>query len=244
MKINYQEIQEIQISNFIKTHNRGPSLLLHSCCAPCSSYVLELLSSFFDITIYFYNPNIHPKDEYLRRLNELRLFLKENETLSKIKLIYDEYDPSIYFTETLTTGNSELKFEKERGIRCYHCYFFRLKKTFEYAFKNNYDFFTTTLSISPHKDAEKINNIGKQLIESLNNNNNADNEINNNSKYSINNYDRKVDYLYADFKKNNGYLRSLELSKQYNLYRQDYCGCIFSKMQKNERQKNGNTKNI
>ena len=143
-----------------------PKLLLHACCGPCSSYVLEYLNRFFDITIFYYNPNIHPEAEYTRRLEELEEFLpkfSKNFENPNITLIKDEYNPEDFYTVIKIKENPELAKEKEKGVRCYRCYEFRLKKAFEYAKKNNFDYFCTTLSISPFKDAEKINVIGELL---------------------------------------------------------------------------------
>ncbi len=202
------EIESIKTNPLFE--KKLPSLLLHVCCAPCSSAVLERLSVFFNITIYYYNPNIHPEEEYNRRLNELKTFLKEVKTYknlvsSPITLIQEEYIPQEYFNAVKTDSIQERKTEKERGERCIDCYTFRLKKAAEYAQKHKFDYFTTALSISPHKDASAINEIGSSLQSTYN-----------------------VKFLFSDFKKRNGYKRSLELSKEFNLYRQDYCGCIFS----------------
>ena len=199
MNINYQLKLDEELLK-IKNLDNKPKLLLHACCAPCSSYVIEYLSEYFDITIYYYNPNIYPESEYLRRLNELKKFLKEFK-IKNIKLIEAEYNQEDYNNNI--TGLEDLG---EKSKRCYECYKFRMEKSCKFAKKNNYDYFTTTLSISPYKVSSWINEIGEELM----------------NKYNIN-------YLYADFKKKNGYKRSLELSKEYNLYRQDYCGCIYSK---------------
>ncbi len=198
--MNYQIILEETLEKIMKDGLR-PSLLLHACCGPCSSYVLEYLSDYFDITILYYNPNIYPEDEYLRRKNELKKFLSEFKLNQKIKIIEDNYNPIDYDQAVL--GLEQLG---EKSQRCYNCYALRMKKTCEYAKKYNYDYFTTTLSISPYKVSSWINEIGAILEK----------------KYH-------VKYLYADFKKKNGYKRSLELSKEYHLYRQDYCGCKYSK---------------
>ena len=191
-----------------KTPGKKPTLLLHACCAPCSSYVIEFLSLHFDITIFYYNPNIHPQAEYDRRLDELKKFLTQfpEAVKNSVKLFCDTYNPEDYFTATNVRIETELQSEKEKGERCRRCYEFRMKRAFEFAVENHFDYFTTTLSISPHKDSEKINEIGYTLDKL-----------------------QKIKYLPADFKKNNGFKRSLELSAEYGLYRQDYCGCIFSK---------------
>lgn len=204
-KINYQKLLDKTISELTERK----TLLLHACCAPCSSYVIEYLSSFFDITIYYYNPNIHPEAEYNRRLQELKDFLgkfpKALET--KIKLIVDSYDTEDYFSSTKVREEINLQTEREMGERCRRCYEFRMKRAWEYAEKNNFDYFTTTLSISPHKDSSKINKIGADLQEKSTS---------------------TLKYLFSDFKKKGGFLRSLEISEEFGLYRQDYCGCVFS----------------
>jgi len=204
-KINYQKLLDKTISELTERK----TLLLHACCAPCSSYVIEYLSSFFDITIYYYNPNIHPEAEYNRRLQELKDFLgkfpKALET--KIKLIVDSYDTEDYFNSTKVREEINLQTEREMGERCRRCYEFRMKRAWEYAEKNNFDYFTTTLSISPHKDSSKINKIGADLQEKSTS---------------------TLKYLFSDFKKKGGFLRSLEISEEFGLYRQDYCGCVFS----------------
>lgn len=205
MKHNYQkELDNILIN---LQNNSKPKLLLHACCGPCSSYVLEYLSSHFDITVLFYNPNIYPSAEYKRRLSELKNFYKEFPPViqNKVKLIEEIYNPDDFYSSIDIINHPEFANEKEKGNRCHLCYKFRLKKTFEYAEHNNFDFFCTTLSISPFKDSLQINEIGEELCK-----------------------DSKTKWLFSDFKKSSGFLRSLQLSKEYNLYRQDYCGCIFS----------------
>ncbi|MCM1273437.1 MAG: epoxyqueuosine reductase QueH [Clostridium sp.] len=185
-------------------------LLLHVCCAPCSSHVLECLSPEFDITAFFYNPNITEEEEYNKRINELKRFVAEADFAKNVTIREGDYEPECFWE--LSEGLEE---EPERGARCYKCYALRMRKAAEYALENGYDIFTTTLSISPHKNAAWINEIGKALSEELN-----------------------VAYMYSDFKKKNGYLRSIQLSKEYGLYRQDYCGCVFSKKQSKEAKKN------
>lgn len=205
-----------------------PTLLLHACCAPCSSYVIEYLAQYFDITIYYYNPNIHPQEEYERRLSELENFLPRfpKAVTNKVKLITAPYDPEDFFTATNTRNEPDLQTEHERGERCRRCYLLRMKKSYEYACENNFDWFTTTLSISPYKDAEKINVIGKQLEESFMTDTitSASEKSNNQNASTVH-----TKFLTSDFKKKNGFLRSLQLSSEYGLYRQDYCGCIYSK---------------
>ncbi len=200
-KINYDKELEKLISK-LKEDKIVPSLLLHSCCAPCSSYVLEYLADIFKITIYYYNPNISPKEEFLKRVSEQKRLITELPVANKINFIEGEYDFNTFVN--MAKGLEDIE---EGGERCYKCYKLRLEKTAQIAKEKNYDYFTTTLSVSPYKNSEKLNEIGKILSD----------------EYG-------VSYLYSDFKKKNGYKRSIELSKQYNLYRQDYCGCIFSKI--------------
>ena len=182
---------------FLNSLNKRPKLLLHSCCGPCSSSVLELLTKYFDIDVYYYNPNIYPEKEYLKRENEQIKLLNNLKNINFIKAPYDH--------ENFNLLTKDLEKEKEGGARCYKCIKLRMEKTCKYAKEHNYDFFTTTLSVSPHKNSKMINEIGYELSE----------------KYNIS-------YLYSDFKKQEGYKRSIELSKKYNLYRQDYCGCQYS----------------
>lgn len=214
-KINYQ----IQLDNILKqisSSTTKPKLLLHACCAPCSSYVLEYLLNYFDITIYYYNPNIHPISEYIRRLSELKSFLPnfiQQKNNSPLELIETPYIAEEFFLAVNTQVETELQTEKEKGERCRRCYFFRMKKAYEYAFEHNFDWFTTTLSISPFKDATKINEIGKEL-EKI--------------------HAQGPKFLTSDFKKKGGFKRSLELSSEFGLYRQDYCGCVFSKENMNK----------
>ena len=203
MNKNYQLILNNTLKQISST-NRRPSLLLHVCCAPCSSYVLEYLNEYFDITVLFYNPNITEYTEYAKRYNELTRFVRELPHKYPIKVIDGGYAP-----EQFTAISKGLEKEPEGGKRCLKCYRLRLQFTEEIAKKDKFDYFTTTLSISPHKDAHALNTIGKELSE----------------EYG-------VEYLYSDFKKKNGYKRSCELSRIYNLYRQDYCGCIYSKTER------------
>lgn len=197
-KINYQKMLDEVIE---KNQKNGikPTLLLHACCAPCSSYVLEYLNQFFDITMFFYNPNISPREEFEFRLSELKRLI--NEMNLNIKVTVGEYDSDLFYENS--KGHES---EPEGGERCFKCYEMRLRKTALLAKCGGFDYFTTTLSISPYKNAEKLNEIGGRLSE----------------EYG-------VKYLYSDFKKKNGYKSSIELSKIYSLYRQDYCGCVFSK---------------
>lgn len=207
-KKNYQkELDEI-IESLAASAAR-PSLLLHACCGPCSSYVLEYLSKYFSITILYYNPNIYPEEEYLRRLNELKNFLPRFPAAFKnnVKFVEQNYDPEEFYSALEIKNHPEFADEPEKGERCCRCYEFRLKKACEYAVKNNFDYFCTTLSISPFKDSEKINTIGRELCDSI----------------------KKTKWLPSDFKKKGGFKRSLELSEEYELYRQQYCGCVYSK---------------
>lgn len=184
--------------------NHKPTLLLHSCCAPCSSAVLERISKYFSITILFYNPNITDYEEYLKRKEELKRLIKD--VNYQIEIMDCDYDKEKFIEMALGLEN-----KKEGDIRCYKCYKLRLEKTAMLAKENNFDYFTTTLSISPYKNSKWLNEIGEELA----------------NKYNIN-------YLYADFKKKNGYKRSIELSNIYHLYRQDYCGCIYSKVERDK----------
>ena len=195
--MNYQ----IVLENTLKNLKEKKTLLLHACCAPCSSYVIEYLSNYFDITILFYNPNINNDIEYNKRLQELERFVKEFKTNNPVKVISLGYNHDEYLQTVLG-----LEEEKDGGSRCLKCYRLRIEKTFEYAKQYNFDYVTTTLTISPLKNSQVINKIGSEL-ENI---------------YHIN-------YLYSDFKKKEGYKRSIVLSHEYNLYRQDYCGCEFSK---------------
>lgn len=210
-KINYQKELDSLIENLVK-NEEVPTLLLHSCCAPCSSYVLEYLSQYFKITIFFYNPNIYPMEEYTRRVAEQKGLISEMKVKNEIRFIEGKYDTESFYK--LTKG---LKEEKEGGVRCFNCYELRLNEAAIMAKEKGYDYFTTTLSISPHKNSAKLTKLVKSYPK----------------KYD-------VKYLYSDFKKKEGYKRSIELSKQYKLYRQDYCGCVFSK---NERMSYDNEKN-
>lgn len=178
-----------------------PRLLLHSCCAPCSSYVITYLYDYFDITILYYNPNIYPYEEYKKRKDEqIRLI----SNFKGVKIINCDYDNDIY--NEVIKG---LENEPERGSRCTKCFYLRLNKTGEITKKNDFEYFGTTLTVSPYKNARLLNEIGEDISK----------------KYDIK-------WLYSDFKKNDGYKKSIELSKKYDLYRQDYCGCIYSKRDK------------
>ena len=199
-QLNVQQ-QMDKLLDSLKSNNVRPTLLLHVCCAPCSSYVLEYLSGFFDITVFYYNPNIEPESEYLKRADELQRFLKDAHYSDDISLVTGEYENELYHENIKGLEN-----EPERGKRCVKCFEMRLEKTAELAKTNHFDYFTTSLSISPHKDADLLNDIGERAAQKYN-----------------------VRFLPSDFKKKGGYLRSIELSREYDLYRQDYCGCIYSK---------------
>lgn len=204
-KINYQKQLE-KIIDELKEKNEVPKLLLHSCCAPCSSYVLEYLSNYFQITVFYYNPNIYPEEEYIKRVKEQQQLINRMKLKNPVQFIEGIYNTDDFFS--MAKGLENLK---EGGERCFKCYELRLRKTLETAEEKDFDYFTTTLTISPFKNAQKLNEIGMELVEN-----------------------NKVKYLVSDFKKKEGYKRSIELSEKYNLYRQDYCGCIFSKIQKQE----------
>ena len=207
MKENYQKILDETIAG-LEERGEVPKLLLHSCCAPCSSYVLEYLSNYFYITVLYYNPNIYPEDEYYHRAVEQKRFIKEFPTKYPVTFVEGNFEPERFY-ETVK-GYENIR---EGGERCFRCYELRLREAAEYAKKLNCDYFTTTLSISPMKNAAKLNAIGGMLAE----------------EYGI-------PYLYSDFKKRDGYKRSTIISAEYGMYRQDYCGCVFS-MREREEQK-------
>ena len=197
MKENYS----LMCENILNSLDGKKKLLLHSCCGPCSSYVISYLTNYFDITILYYNPNIYPYDEYLKRKQEQIKLINEIDCSNNLDIMDCDYDNDLY--EKCIIG---LENEPERGNRCMVCYNLRMEKTAKMAKECNYDYFCTTLSVSPYKNSEWINKIGEKLQ----------------NKYNIN-------WLYSDFKKKDGYKQSILLSKKYNLYRQDYCGCIYSK---------------
>ena len=194
MKINYEE----KMLRQIESAKKGAKLLLHSCCAPCSSACLERLKEYFQITVLYYNPNIEQEEEYEKRKSEQIRFLKETGWADFLDC---DHDKSAY--EEIAKGYES---EPERGARCYRCYALRLDKTGQVAKENAFDYFATTLTLSPHKNAEWLNQIGEEVA----------------GRYG-------VSYLFSDFKKKGGYPRSIALSKEYNLYRQDFCGCKYSK---------------
>lgn len=202
-KINYQSVLDNTIKK-ITSENRVPKLIIHSCCAPCSSYVLEYLSRYFKITVLYYNPNIFPKEEYEYRISEQERLIDSMQFVNDVKLIASGYTPEDFYSAV--KGNEN---EPEGGKRCRLCFNVRLRYTAALAKKMNFDYFTTTLSISPLKNAEVLNKLGAEIGK----------------EYG-------VEYLQSDLKKRNGYKRSVELSKEYGLYRQDYCGCIYSKMER------------
>lgn len=201
--INYQKELEKRLKQ-IGQENNVPSLLLHSCCAPCSSYVLEYLSNYFRITVFYYNPNIYPKEEYACRVEEQKMLIRKMNVQYPVSFLEGHYDPERFYK--MAEGLETLK---EGGARCIKCYRLRLEEAAKMAKAGGFDYFTTTLSISPLKNAGKLNEIGADLEK----------------EYG-------VSYLYSDFKKKNGYKRSIELSAEYDLYRQDYCGCEFSLRQR------------
>ena len=198
-KINYQKELDKIILNLQKEGKR-PKLLLHSCCAPCSSYVLEYLSEFFEITVFYYNPNIYPESEYEKRVAEQENLIDSMELKSPVRFLAGQYDKERFYQ--MAKGMEEVR---EGGVRCFACYELRLRETAQKAVEGGFDYFTTTLSISPLKNSQKLNEIGQKIAEEIG-----------------------IAYLVSDFKKKNGYKRSVELSEIYGLYRQDYCGCEFS----------------
>jgi epoxyqueuosine reductase len=203
MNRNYQkELEQVLLTN--KKENRCPTLLLHSCCAPCSSYVIEYLSNYFSITVFYYNPNIDPPQEFLHRMEEERLFIEKFPAKHPVSMIEAAYDPKEFYAAV-----KGLEHIPEGGKRCEACFRLRLEKTAYVAAKEHFDYFTTTLTISPLKNAALLNEIGEETGKQYH-----------------------VSFLNSDFKKKNGYKRSVELSAQYGLYRQDYCGCVFSKKER------------
>ena len=203
--INYQ----LETDRIIASLDHAPTLLLHACCAPCSSYVLEYLAEHFNITVFFYNPNITEKEEYEKRKNELKRLIAEKPFRYPVKMIDGDYSPQIFFD--MAKGMENIA---EGGERCFKCYELRLDKTALAAKNSGFDYFTTTLSVSPYKNAAKLNELGGAIGQ----------------KYG-------VKYLFSDFKKGGGYLKSVELSDKFGLYRQDYCGCEFSKKEAELRRK-------
>lgn len=205
-KINYQKELDKLIAELEK-EGRVPSLLLHSCCGPCSSYCIEYLSQYFNITVFYYNPNIYPDEEYYHRVKEQQRFIEAFPAKHKVSFIEGDFDKESFYA--IAKG---LEQEPEKGARCHKCYELRLRRTAEVARKKGFDFFTTTLTISPMKDSQVLNEIGIRIGE-----------------------EEGIKWLPSDFKKKEGFKRSTELSAEYDMYRQDYCGCVFSY---NERHKN------
>ncbi len=203
-KVNYQKELDNLIASLTK-EGQVPSLLLHSCCAPCSSYCIEYLSQFFNVTVFYYNPNIYPDEEYYHRVKEQQRFISQFPTKHPVKFIEGDYDKDSFYA--IAKG---LEKEPEKGRRCQKCYDLRLRKTATVAKDIGFDYFTTTLTISPMKDSQVLNEIGINIGKELG-----------------------VNWLPSDFKKKEGYKRSTEISKEYDMYRQDYCGCVYSY---NERQ--------
>ncbi len=198
--VNYRRELERRLTQ-LETEGRVPTLLLHCCCAPCSSYVLEYLTSHFHITVFYYNPNITVRGEYDKRVGELKRLISEQPAVYPVTFSEGRYDPERFYAAA--KGYEELP---EGGERCFRCYRLRLSEAADAAKAGGFDYFTTTLSISPHKNAAKLNEIGGEEAARVG-----------------------VPYLFSDFKKSGGYKRSIELSQQYGLYRQNYCGCEFSK---------------
>ena len=178
-----------------------PTLLLHSCCAPCSSSCIEFLARYFQVTVSYYNPNISESEEYKKRVQEQIRFIQEFPTQHKVEFIEGDYEPEVFYKAV-----KGLESEPEGGGRCFKCYELRLRKTAELAGRENFDYFTTTLTVSPLKNSVKLNEIGLKVAK-----------------------ETATEYLLSDFKKKEGYKRSIELSKEYGLYRQNYCGCVYSK---------------
>lgn len=198
--VNYQKELDRMIENLTE-RGEVPALLMHSCCAPCSSYCLSYLAEYFHITIYYYNPNIYPETEYQKRVKEQQRLIQELPVKYPITFLEGPYDPERFFA--MAEGMEQIP---EGGERCFHCYEMRQREAALAAKEGGFDYFTTTLSVSPHKNAQKLNEIGLRLQE----------------EYG-------VKYLVSDFKKRGGYLKSIELSREYDLYRQNYCGCVYSK---------------
>lgn len=208
-KINYQRELD-QLIEEIEAEGKVPTLLLHSCCAPCSSYCIEYLSQFFAITVFYYNPNIYPDEEYFHRVKEQQRFIREFPTKHPVSFIEGDFEKDRFYSEVA----KGLEKEPERGARCTKCFELRLGETAKRAAAEGVDYFATTLTISPMKDVELLNSIGAAMGE----------------RYG-------VAYLATEFRKKNGYLRSTQISKEYDMYRQDYCGCVYS-FQERESQKN------
>ena len=225
-KINYQKKLDDLLAKLASGgEGSKPSLLLHACCGPCSSYVLEYLSKYFQITVLYYNPNIYPQAEYERRLAELKKLYEHFPPAidTGVKLVECEYDPEQFYAAVGVRDQPELASEPEKGERCRRCYKFRLQRAYDYAAANNFDYFCTSLSISPFKDAVKINELGVEIERAQL----AGAELSEPPAKS-------PKWLFSDFKKKGGFKRSLELSEEYGMYRQTYCGCVYSMKNKNE----------
>ncbi len=216
---NYQKELDCLIESMEKKREVGKGLFLHSCCAPCSSYVLEYLRNYFKITVFYYNPNISFEAEYQKRVQEQKRLIgvyNEQETGYPIDVVEGDYEPQRFYD--MASGLEDCP---EGGERCFLCYELRLRRTAEQAKANHYDYFSTTLTISPLKNAKKLNEIGERLAKEY-----------------------QLKWLVSDFKKKNGYKRSIELSAEYHLYRQDYCGCVFSKKEREQKQALKNDANV
>lgn len=204
--MNNEYLEFKKLLEEIKQSGNKPTLLLHSCCGPCSSYVLKMLYEYFKITIFYYNPNIYPHEEFIKRYNvQLELIKKMN---LDINVVMIDEDYQVYLDAV--KGYTDLK---EGSMRCYKCYEFRIKRLSEYASKNNFDYYSTVMSVSPYKSSKWINELGYL-------------------------YQDKALFLYSNFKKENGYKESIRLSKEYDLYRQDWCGCLFSLKEHEEKIEN------
>ncbi len=224
-KINYQKKLDDLLAKLASGgEGSKPSLLLHACCGPCSSYVLEYLSKYFQITVLYYNPNIYPQAEYERRLAELKklyeVFPPALDT--GVKVVECEYDPEQFYNAVGVREEPELATEPERGERCRRCYKLRLERAAAYAAQNHFDYFCTSLSISPFKDAVKINELGVEIERTLLAGTYKENSVESQK------IQKSPKWLFSDFKKKGGFKRSLELSSEYGMYRQSYCGCVYS----------------
>ena len=207
--MNYNKVMEEKIETILKS-GEVPRILLHSCCAPCSTHVIDTLSPCFDITVLYYNPNIEPYEEYEKRKQEEVRFISEYQAKNKLDILDVQHENELF--REMARGLEDVP---EGGARCIKCYYLRMEKTAKLAREHGYDYFATTLTVSPLKNSQKLNDIGRILSE----------------QYGI-------QYLYSDFKKKEGYKHSIEMARVYDLYRQDYCGCVFSKEQREkEKQK-------
>ena len=202
--INYETV----LLDLVKEFDHKPTLLLHSCCGPCSTQVIDFLKDYFKITIYYYNPNIEPFEEYEKRKKEQIRFINEFNQQNDYQINYLDCDYANQDFKKIAMG---LEKEKEGGARCSKCFYLRLKKTAEEAKKQSFEYFGTTLTVSPHKNSQVINKIGEKIA-----------------------LEEQIPFIYGDFKKHNGYQKSIIFSKEYNLYRQDYCGCLYGKDNNND----------